>query len=355
MARRILITGATGLVGGHLGAQLIKERNELFFLARDSSSESAKERIQKNLKLVNPLTSPSNYSVIKGNITEKNCGVSIGELERFGIKKIIHAAASVNFDDKNAAMTWETNLLGTKNILSLTQEIGAKLYYISTVYAETERNAYEVSKLAAEKAVQKSELPWCIIRLPIIVGDSQDGDLRHHQYNGFYRIGKLFHRLAQRIRRKRGYSGIVSIPVCVGCGDSTLNLCPIDWVIKMIVGLIGAAESVGKVMSIAHPSPPRVKNVMQAGLAALQVEGVQYWDSKLGPHTLDKNANLQKVINREMKRYSPYITNEEPFGSSVFAEETRRVLGESYKNPINITPTFIRQLLQVAVKKNFGD
>ncbi|MBU1519775.1 SDR family oxidoreductase [Patescibacteria group bacterium] len=354
MARRILITGATGLVGGHLGAQLISGKDELFFLARDSSSESAEERVQKNLKLVNPLVLPSNYSVIKGNITEKNCGVNIGDLERLGIKKIIHAAASVNFDGKNAAMTWETNLLGTKNILSLAQEIGAELYYISTVYVETERNAYEASKAEAERAVQKSGLPWYIIRLPIIVGDSQNGDLRHHHYNGFYGIGKLFHRLAQRIREKRGYGGVVSIPVYLNHGDSTLNLCPIDWVIKMIVELIGAAESMGKVVSIAHPNPPKVKDVMQAGFAALHIEDVRYWDFKLGPHPTSGNST-QRIVYREMGRYFPYITSEEPFGSSVFAKETRRVLGGSYKDPINITPAFIQQLLQIAVERNFGD
>lgn len=353
-----LFTGVTGLVGSHLGSQLINRGEVLIFLARNNPVESAEIRTQNVLQHVDSSIRPAHYSVITGDITQDNCGISEAnteELKQRRIKLLIHTAASVKFDDSEEQEIWDTNFKGTQNVLSLARLIGVKrFYYISTIYASSQpRNPYEASKSEAEKLVAESGLPYSIIRLPIIVGDSESGDLKHPHYNGFYGYFKGIHQIAERQRKKRGYNGIVDLPIYVDYGNSTLNIAPIDWVawmIKMLVDLLPTNQ----IFNIAHNKPPMVQWVMKEGFKAINVAGIQYHCyGTLACCVVGQDRFLktvQKAVDKELKRYLPYVTEEESFDSLT----TQKELGERYAFPPPITSDFMKKLLDSAVQQNFG-
>jgi thioester reductase-like protein len=187
---KIFITGATGFLGkNYLKALLKNTEHEFYLLIR---SEESKKLIQTSFKWADP----DRIHYIKGDITEKDFGISSEDLKTLKkIDNIYHFAASTSFDDRQKKDIIKTNIEGTKNIVGLSKKIKdlKNLYFVSTAYIaglnkgpiyEDEmppivdfRNSYEESKYDAELIIRKNkELPWSIFRPSIIVGDSKNYD-----------------------------------------------------------------------------------------------------------------------------------------------------------------------------------
>lgn len=341
----ILLTGLTGVVGSELAKVLQAQTQEkVFCLVRNG-----KERVENG-----ELYGISANQILNGDIAEWFCELSTIDLDflkRQNITKVVHGAASVKFDDELLTHIWTTNFIGTKNVLSLAKILGAKeFHYISTAYAPSKRNHYEISKFGAEELIRDSGITHSIYRLGIVVGDSQTGSIK--AFNGFYGFFVGLHRLAERERKKRVLNGAVDLPIYLNCSfASTLNLVPIDWAVRTITELIKQGTH-NETFHITHPNPPRVQWVMEQGLQAINVKGVRYNDYR-NPQPIQTQRKLkiiQKAVNNELKRYGPYITEEDVFSLEI----TCKSLGEKYKDPCQLSSEFLAMLLNFAVKKNFG-
>jgi thioester reductase-like protein len=160
----ILLTGATGALGSMLLQRLSREGYEVVCLVRAKSRNEAGARIRAIVG------DRINVKAVRGDITEPRCGISDTDRELLvgRVKRILHCAASINFQDKNA--TQLANIAGVMHMLELTDLLGAShVLHVSTAYVigdapylaerslavgQRWRNPYEESKFAGESLVR---------------------------------------------------------------------------------------------------------------------------------------------------------------------------------------------------------
>lgn len=164
---KILVTGATGLVGSRLLPRLVETGYDCFALVRDKEAAAGVTAI--NGDLFDPVT-----------------------LEKAvkDAKAIIHLAAVFRSHDTD--LIWKSNLEGTRNLINAVKITApdARFIFASTshVYnmnnprpgreddALNPKHAYPASKVAAEKELRESGLNWSVLRFPFVYGDG-DGHL----------------------------------------------------------------------------------------------------------------------------------------------------------------------------------
>lgn len=180
---KVLITGATGLVGGAVAKHLIQKKMDVYCLVRPESNWHKIENISKNIHLV------------EGDILD----VSSLENAMEGMDYIIHAAAIVSFSPKNRAQMYKVNVEGTANVVNcaLRHALIKKLVFVSSIAAlgrpstaevmsgnpitENQKwedsplnSHYAISKFQAECEVWRSHaegLPVVILNPTIILGE----------------------------------------------------------------------------------------------------------------------------------------------------------------------------------------
>ncbi len=168
---KILVTGATGFIGGAIVEDLVKEGHEVFALVRKTSS------IDRLANL--------GVKFVFGDISEKDSLYAItGKFDA-----IFHCAACV--DSKNWKKLKLVNIKGTESVCKLALRLGVeRLIYLSSVavvsghfqvpliedlsYSAT--NLYGESKIEAERIVwdyRRKGLPAVILRPPMVYGENE--------------------------------------------------------------------------------------------------------------------------------------------------------------------------------------
>jgi nucleoside-diphosphate-sugar epimerase len=155
-SRRILVTGATGLIGSHLTQALERD----------------------------------GYSVVRFSSSDGD--IAHGVLDYAAINHVFHLAARTSVPESWLAPRsfYETNVLGTVNVLELCRNTGASLTYVSSyIYGPPQRlpideqhpvsafNPYSSSKILAEEAARfyaaSFRVPVTIIRPFNVYGPEQ--------------------------------------------------------------------------------------------------------------------------------------------------------------------------------------
>lgn len=163
----ILITGAYSL----LGSALLTTRPKNISVV---TSYHKKKNDFSNIK---------NISSIQIDITQKEN--IIHNINRINPAVIIHAAAISNVDycEKNKQLAKKVNIDGTKHIIEAARQRGVTMLFISTnavfdgktpPYSEESTlkpiNYYGETKAICEELIQKSGLPFVIVRLTTMYG-----------------------------------------------------------------------------------------------------------------------------------------------------------------------------------------
>ena len=270
----LLLTGATGFLGGELLARLL-ERDErpVYALVRAGNDDEARRRLDR---VVESLLGPGEHRskrvvAVAADIARPGLGIDPARrlwlAER--IDRVIHCAASVSFTlglEESRAI----NVDGTRHLLELA-ELSAShggfdcFTHVSTAYvagdhsgefAEEElevgqefRNAYERSKFEAERVVRGrgASLPVQVLRPSIIVGDSRTGWTP--AFNVLYTPLRAFSRGAY--------------PALPARRKSPVDVVPVDYVADAVLALAGRpgttyhltagerASSVGELIDMA--------------------------------------------------------------------------------------------------------
>jgi dihydroflavonol-4-reductase len=117
---KILITGATGLVGSAVARQFLNEDHTVFALFRSGSDRSLLADVDHKINWV------------EGDILD------IGSLEKAieGIDYVVHTAAVVSFIPKDRKMMYQVNREGTANVVNVCLENKVKkLCHVSSIAA----------------------------------------------------------------------------------------------------------------------------------------------------------------------------------------------------------------------------
>jgi nucleoside-diphosphate-sugar epimerase len=244
---KILVTGASGLIGGELCARLAARGHHVTALVHRATAVPAE-----------------GVALLQGDVRRPGFGLA----RTPEVDLVIHSAAITAFDapaEDYAAV----NTGGARNAAAL----GLPLLHISTAYVcgtrdgrigedETGRdfvNGYEASKAAGEaevRAAMAKGLPAAIARPSIVVGDWANGAIR-----SFDNIYMLFRLIAEgRVR---------TLPAAPG---ASLDLVPIDHVTGSLVAM---AEDFGRFAGTtlhlvgSQPQPLTVLGEAVAGFPGL--------------------------------------------------------------------------------------
>jgi len=160
---RILITGASGLLGSKLVELSIKKGYEVY-----SGFYGHK---------------PSDGFPVRVDVSDRNSVEKTFKIAKPDV--VIHAAALTNVDkcEVDKELAWSINVVGTKNIVEQSKKFEAFLIYVSTdyvfdgekgMYKETDDpnpiNYYGLTKLEGEKIVADTLDDYCIVRSSVIYG-----------------------------------------------------------------------------------------------------------------------------------------------------------------------------------------
>lgn len=168
---KIVVTGAKGLLGQKLCELLQKE--ETVSLVATARSEAAL-----------PLT---RGEYVQLDITDASQVESV--LSSVKPDVVINTAAMTNVDqcETEREACWKNNVTAVENLVASCQKNNIHLIHVSTDFIfdgshgpldENETpapvNYYGESKLAAEKIIQQSNIPWCILRTVLVFGIIND-------------------------------------------------------------------------------------------------------------------------------------------------------------------------------------
>lgn len=170
---KILLTGATGFIGGHLLAELRREDHEIWAVSRDP-----KPNFADDIRIVeHDLTKPLEMAKLPGQIDS-----------------VIHLAQSEHFRDfpQKASEIFYTNTLSTQQLLDYARRAGAKQFVFASsggIYGHNERafseddsigfrnelGFYLGTKLCSEVLAQSYETIFDVItlRLFFVYGPGQ--------------------------------------------------------------------------------------------------------------------------------------------------------------------------------------
>ena len=183
----ILITGATGFLGSEITKKIMEDFDKIFLLVRNPAQIN-KSIYSKTPKII----------LIQGDLTERQIFSKKEDREMIlkNVDVILHAAALYDLQ-ADATECYITNIIGTFNLLTFSQQIKKLKYfhYLSTIavkgdlqgdlFESVERipkvkysNNYAQTKMSAELMVRKSIFINAKVRIyrpGIVVGDSTTG------------------------------------------------------------------------------------------------------------------------------------------------------------------------------------
>lgn len=244
----ILLTGATGLVGGELLRRLLaRPGQEVVAIVRRPVGWS-----HPRLRLIQADLATDRLPALPPDV-----------------ETVIHCAASVAFDPPMEEQR-AINVRGTASLMDAAAGLPwlRRFVHVSTAYVagtstgtfgpedleagQGFRNTYEASKHEAERLVRASALPWQIVRPSIVVGDATTG--RTTAFNVVYLPLRAYAR------------GLVS--VVPGRLEAPVDLVPVDYVADGLLELLDLPLR-GTHLLVAGDRAPSVEAFTLAAARAL--------------------------------------------------------------------------------------
>ena len=129
MRKVFIVTGANGFLGNNIVRKLVERNVEVRCLVLPNDNIKALEGL--------------NCKIYKGDVTKKNTLDEIFDIPEEVELYVIHCAAIVYIKAKYNPKVMEVNYNGTKNVIDKVIEKNAKMIYVSSVHAITEKENNE--------------------------------------------------------------------------------------------------------------------------------------------------------------------------------------------------------------------
>ncbi len=381
--KTILITGATGFLGGYITRELFEADFRLILLVRKKAEVKATERLLEIFPAGNPSESVFNtrldrIEIIEGDISTNRLGIDTDEYVRLAetVDEVFHCAAATKFINDTSDTLTRTNVLGAEHI-ALFCIVGKqkRLHYISTAYVAGKRrnkvfenelendqlfnNNYERSKYDAERAIstyaKRYQIPCTIYRPSIIVGDMKTGYTKN--YDNIYVFGKGLIRLKNhemrmdpQAREIDNWNAVNPFQYLRFPGDKygTINLVPIDYASRAIVAISQNANSINNTFHIVNPLAPTLGELAEwlkvaTGVHRLKIASLH--EFQVYPYTIEEKLFLQGT-----GAFQPYLFGEPYFDST----NTRSLLSSTGIECPMITQEMVSRFIQYAIDTNWG-
>lgn len=338
----ILLTGATGFLGGHFLLHRVKWPGDVYAIVRGDSVEQARARLYAHLSecaasyrgIPGKSLLDSRLHVLTGDITAPLCGLGeedIARLKEAGVRQFWHCAASLKFEDRHRQEIFEQNVGGTGNMLELFQrtcqddarggQASPEFVYISTAYSAGKvqgdipeerhppdrdfNNAYEESKNLAENTVvdycQSHGLSYRVLRPSIVMGPLAT----HHSGTtrfGVYGFTREVHRLRTTLKKMQGRLKMLGVP------QATANLTPVDECVRDMLQLSAGGFGEQRFFHLCNPhgvAMPELISMIDVKAGADRLEFVSERQQDASP--------MQELFDERTRFYAGYYNAEKVF------------------------------------------
>ena len=302
--RTVLLTGATGFLGGHILRALLENGvSKVLCTMRDGDPARLQATLSWYFGSGWADGLGDQVEVIRADISAAGLGLSPRDYQSLSgrVDAVWNCAADVRHYAADSDALLAVNLGGTRELIKLARAANAPLYHMSTtsvagdrlvdrdeaaVFTERDfdigqnwrRNLYVRSKFLAEDAVfeaVRSGLTARVFRLGRLVGRAQDGTFQKNPGSNAFWL------------TLRGIHAMGAIPASMAAAP--MELTPIDWCAQAAVALRHAPQTV---FHLQGPNPPRVEEAARAVVPDLRVLPDGEFDRLLADAPVDIRGDL---------------------------------------------------------------
>ncbi len=292
----VLLTGATGLVGGLVLANLLQNEQPVAVLVRGNRRRTALERAEILMRRLEERFGRlfSRPVVLSGDLNSPELGLAPSDRDwvAANCNSIIHSGANLLFrpaKDHPDNEPFRTNVTGTKCLHELAKAAGIReWHYVSTAYIAGLRsgriyerdcevgqqfgNDYERSKVQAEQFLRQSPYidQLTVYRPSIVIDLHPTTSMRSDQTINSAFV--MFQALSQRFGlpkrgdwfRRLGFDG-----------SEKKNIVTVDWVSSMISQIYRRPALHGQTYHLTSPNGTSASDLEDSFSAAVQMSGIK--------------------------------------------------------------------------------
>jgi nucleoside-diphosphate-sugar epimerase/3-hydroxymyristoyl/3-hydroxydecanoyl-(acyl carrier protein) dehydratase len=326
-----VLTGGTGFIGSSIALELLDRTDAtVTCLARPRPGLSADDRVKAALRTTAELSGRADLAEevdrrcrgMNGDISDPACGIDLTELGQ--ADQLWHLAALLAFEDHRKDDLFRQNIDGTRNVLELARQASARCFnHVSTAYVAGKRsgsiaeepaaqdtecsNWYEVSKIAAESAVQASGLPVIrIMRPSIVIGHSRT--LATTSGSAYYSFARRIAEARQQLVDTIGDALATRVWRMDADPAAELNVIPVDRVVTAAVRLAMAEVPSG----IYHLTNAYNTTISEFTKAVCEVIGIRE------PLFADDDSDfsmVDRLVNDHISVFRPYLRGAKTFAT----------------------------------------
>jgi thioester reductase-like protein len=352
-----LITGATGLVGRFMLAELLRAGQHTAVIVREKTTASLSARIEEALAVFEENSQFGRPKLLAGDLTQPGLGLTERDREWLKHRRlgVIHCAASIRFNAESAdSEPFLSNVAGTKHLIDVLESCTVDSFlYVSTAYVTSRAavkgvpvfsgrrpemaiargaiggNDYESSKILAEQMIADCE--WLgkktICRPSIIVGDSRTG--YSSTFHGYYAPLKIGLEFVKRCGFNEEAGAWFRSQLGLNESDRK-NFVPVDWVAKSIVHIARKPELQGSVYHLTNPTATTCIDVQKA----IQRSLAKFAAGFAPP------ADSSGQFREQLEIYESYFNNDPEFDC---------------KNTLSALPDFACPKVDIGMLEKLGD
>ncbi len=303
MARTILLTGASGVVGRALLPRLSATGDRVIALVHRTP------------------VARHGVTSVHGDVAAPRLGLSDRDHAILArqVDVVVHAAAVTDFNRTDGTLE-ATNIAGTRNVVAFAEAADALLYHVSTAFvgvgSTVGRGAsaagYAASKAQGEDVVRRAKVPHVILRPSVVIGDSRTGEIAAFQG---------LHQVVQGL-----FDGLV--PIIPFDAAWPIDFVPDDVVADCIATVVEKRVTTGEFWLSAGDRALRLDQAMDVAVAWAHQCGVMVdtprfvtpdlWDRLIAPVFLDELPDfVTRSVNRMLEFFTTYLQDGQTKPSSL--------------------------------------